>query len=535
MSGLVSTEIRRFARQKDSLVIEGISGESDERIDRKCRKSIDSAKTMVGWSCLPQEMHIEVIQFCDLESRLRLRQCSKYWKFVVDATACHIPRVRFHARNGTYKILIFTGIEQKIKLEFDQIDIETVKCRRTRELKNVSDTREFTISHPNHGVLATRTIKNIVATARQCVGGFEVYLGRMTIGQLERIDKALGGWEFRARLLRTDPDVRTGLPFLLRCQRAHLEELQKFSISPENDYTPYELAEADARNVELLQNGDDLRKRMFISYVPAIKYTTLDGKSPAENTIFSIGYQYETKLSEHLDPMVFLNTFEKPIIEIAPNVHLMHFEHETHLCCYTLSPCGLLLRTNADYCTDFMVYEKPENTCDFRWTCEKCADPFEYWYNVKRNKESDWFISEEHLKFETIFPTVNGRNPLQNEFAIWEARWSNMEKVFRYGPSVLWESEEDKALERRRRQALKMKAEEEGVERIEVIRRQAPDSQDEYFEIRANNWSDKIVLSEPTHSKFPYYFKCFLAFSLALLVADLVFVVLPTLEENEEI
>lgn len=54
---------------------------------------------------------------------MRLRQCSKYSRNLVDKSPYFIPRIRFHGKENRFLLAIFPDLKREIWLKFIEIDL----------------------------------------------------------------------------------------------------------------------------------------------------------------------------------------------------------------------------------------------------------------------------------------------------------------------------------------------------------------------------------------------------------------------------
>uniref|UniRef100_A0A1I7UE93 F-box domain-containing protein n=1 Tax=Caenorhabditis tropicalis TaxID=1561998 RepID=A0A1I7UE93_9PELO len=75
---------------------------------------------MVSWSCLPPEIKQHVVKKLDFMSRHSLRHTSRLDRKIVDSTKCQVPRVRFGYKEGRGLIVVYTGIDQFLRIEMEE-------------------------------------------------------------------------------------------------------------------------------------------------------------------------------------------------------------------------------------------------------------------------------------------------------------------------------------------------------------------------------------------------------------------------------
>ncbi|KAF1755404.1 hypothetical protein GCK72_021973 [Caenorhabditis remanei] len=74
---------------------------------------------MPCWNYLPAEIKQHVVKKLDFMSRHSLRYTSHLDRLIVDSTPVQLPRVRFGYKDGKYLIVIYTGVEKFLRLEFE--------------------------------------------------------------------------------------------------------------------------------------------------------------------------------------------------------------------------------------------------------------------------------------------------------------------------------------------------------------------------------------------------------------------------------
>lgn len=82
---------------------------------------------MVGWNDLPVKSKKEVMKRLDFMSRHSMRSTCRENREIVDSNKFEVPRARFAVKNADeYLIVVYTGVEQFLRLEFEKKGNSTV-------------------------------------------------------------------------------------------------------------------------------------------------------------------------------------------------------------------------------------------------------------------------------------------------------------------------------------------------------------------------------------------------------------------------
>ncbi|EFP00705.1 hypothetical protein CRE_21138 [Caenorhabditis remanei] len=334
---------------------------------------------MPSWNHLPVEIKQHVVKKLDFMSRHSLRNTSYCDRLIVNSTSIILPRVRFGYKNGRCLILIYTGIDKFLRIEFE-IQKNGTLVHKSENSWASKDTSKKLMSPSDPFPVAIQVLKSVLAHKSILINAMEWEFSLKDLDKKVQnsVIKLLGGAKFR---------VIEMVPTLLTWNC-----LVDFSESVAHD--------------------EDLKSIRRLRMYAAIKYC--NPVSAYEKTQFVRGkHLYDTILDMAL-PSNITEKFQNCLMEHSENspddllqkLMMFHKSHpvgtarelldETLVCWSRKSECGRWV-----YVMD-VKYEERRNApfetiqCGLGPFCRRCSDPFDYWYyhDLPRRILNENFLDE---------------------------------------------------------------------------------------------------------------------------------------------
>ncbi|CAL2039209.1 unnamed protein product [Caenorhabditis brenneri] len=323
---------------------------------------------MVGWSHLPPEIKQHVVKELDFMSRHSLKCTSHTDRQIVNSTPLKIPRVRFGHKGGRCLIVIYTGVEQFLRWElFDEDNGITIQrcenCYDTAEFKRITiqnaDSLQVGISILRT-LLAPKSIKiDVFECDVPCENDYEFKK------KMRNMEKYLDGDEFRATevvSITFFKDTAFSKNFAKRfcCEVKEFKIMNKVPLG--NNIVP-------CKTVEFKTITDDESKSaIFILHQHLDEVEAFTGGMLEDSTMYGkpwISYMIERDVGVEKSPTHQFTRSEE--------VGLIKLTYAT--------TCGTYITTMFPEDEQFVQNQLVDKQCGMSWLCQKCADPFEYWYH----------------------------------------------------------------------------------------------------------------------------------------------------------
>ncbi|PIC13406.1 hypothetical protein B9Z55_027788 [Caenorhabditis nigoni] len=357
---------------------------------------------MAEWVDLPEKFKKDVVENLDLMSRFSMRNVSKSDREIVDSVDFYVPRVRYSVKTDGKKclIMIYSGIEKFWRIEISENWKGNVVVKKTQDTYNLNEALTKEISGTSSILLSSSILKSLLIQESILIGTFELehdnYDLIPQINVYDPISSVLGakagGWDniFNAKKLLCNWMVHPKIIEFYRTLLFNsntLEEIahEGIALEPEN-MVPVKILENNTKYGNRLnirrsdfwtaERPDENKHRMIPKFKDSDGYATCRLVSKMHFKLFD-DQRFPIK---RLNSKVLMKRITVPQNGVVAR--------------WNKSECGVWIHmmkmNNESKYHDFFKNE----TCGLRWLCEKCSDPFDYWYyrNLPRRviDEAEW-------------------------------------------------------------------------------------------------------------------------------------------------
>ncbi|KAF1753247.1 hypothetical protein GCK72_019803 [Caenorhabditis remanei] len=326
------------------------------------------------WSVLPDESKREVIKRLDFMSRLSIK-------------------------DDKCLVVVYTGIDKFLRMEISKGENGCVihKMENSYDLKKAI-VKVFTESVPT--VLACSILRNLFNYESTLIGTFELEFDTCNflsqINQLERILSVIGSkaktGSSQFNVKRFHANWMTSLQIIDACHLSLfncmvLEEVEREGIVWETEsLTPRITMETSKRygeqiirlnDIYMAERRADCRFKMVEKAMETENGYTTCRWSKIQDVFL---WDHQKITSERLNKDVEMKRVVVPQIDIVTR--------------WNKSKCGVWVHIMKMYNEKKYVNFFKNETCGLRYLCEKCSDPFDYWFyqNLPRriHHEPEW-------------------------------------------------------------------------------------------------------------------------------------------------
>ncbi|CAI2352574.1 unnamed protein product [Caenorhabditis sp. 36 PRJEB53466] len=357
---------------------------------------------MANWNDLSLALKQRIIEKLEFRTRFRFRHVAKSTQLAVDSLNLRIPRVNFkaHARNRI-NLTIYLAIGSVIDLEFgsDVNNVTELKISTswtTKKRNKKSKTRRIPCRNPFF--LAVTTLKSIVQTPKTVLGTLE-FAAILDVDEFRTIDSILkDGPKIRTRILKTDSfnDAAIG------CH----------------------VARTDISEIHILMK--DSKGTVPVVYTRKMRYFTRKAL-PRQPQITGFYGFYSTEETVKKEMVELWNDEANQLglrVERSSDGDEWIRKNGELVLCRRKTACGVMIRTQT-----YKFYPEESSMCELRWTCSKCADPFDRWYQLNVAKETNgWELDAKMLKVQ-VLPVINNVCPINGYFKMAEQSFIDWESA----------------------------------------------------------------------------------------------------------
>ncbi|UMM37117.1 hypothetical protein L5515_008986 [Caenorhabditis briggsae] len=357
---------------------------------------------MSGWSCLSPETKQKVVQKLDLMSRIALGSTCRADRDIVNSTKLYIPRVRIAKNEDDCLLMIYSGVNQFLRMEFSE-RADGVLISRSQNSFN-PEHKSFKLI-PFDMTFGTSTLAmfiavNVLSKPNILVGTIEwnnvdqfKMLCELMFNEFRRTNN------FFVTSLDALPKIRVrnvevlGAPdshllfFKIVCDKSVLEKVVRVGIVMNDVWqNPRMVSETSViRNGEKhlsVLSGIVMRDCAGVASIFETLESALDAEPSDGEYVFHTIRDLGMGASEHFDLL------DVPVQKLKEKVTMKRFTRKNgaYVFRFNKSSCGFFIyAVLADHENKFLELFQKE-TCGIGQFCKKCANPFDYWHysNITR-------------------------------------------------------------------------------------------------------------------------------------------------------
>ncbi|CAL2047194.1 unnamed protein product [Caenorhabditis brenneri] len=386
------------------------------------QKDSEDVNDIEYWDMLPKELKEDVIGRLDLFSRHAMRGTCRENRSIVDSTEFFVPRVKFARTQSKYSIMVFMGVEKWVEFRVQHDAQErTIVSRFENTLdpkKATSFVSSLEVSHwvvalmvglfshdsiligalewnifsdsksretlKDHKELRDKLLMQMTVSFMEL---FVQYRGKTTVFRVKKTFTVSGaGLNVALRLILDEKDY---LGYESLCG-----DLVENPVCYTEHYTPK--GGLEGRTQTVIQQFDEipslpcyLADASTLEGITVLKFAKLDNYAVSQwKSINSQILRLGDSLLKH-DPQI-----------VGDNPKAIFVRHTLSQCGYwiTVIPASAIEKMGKDFVRNYLS----ENKCRMGALCQKCSDPFDYWYH---KNFMDWQLAVEDPTVPQL-PTV---------------------------------------------------------------------------------------------------------------------------------
>uniref|UniRef100_A0A1I7UE60 F-box domain-containing protein n=1 Tax=Caenorhabditis tropicalis TaxID=1561998 RepID=A0A1I7UE60_9PELO len=324
---------------------------------------------MASWSSLPPEIKQHVVKRLDFMSRHSLRHTSRLDRQIVDSTKCQVPRVRFGYKEGRGLIVVYTGIDQFLRLELSEYE-GSVLVEKSENSYSASRFEPKLIDTPlNTMEYGISILKSLLAHNSIKICSFE--------------------WDFPQKVLDQPDSLLIIATRLLYGTKFHVDEhvslwKSHMTVEEEKELMNYWSEVKVFRTLGMTPSPDSIKPLLQQD-----NETRTNSGRRSVSTIINLDTTEFGRLAVDLvfNMMAMLRNTKASLStgrEVEIGVHGKTGKRTVSAAFVTIectSECGKwkhMMPKEHEKIFKKIIYKK---ACGIDKICEKCADPFDYWYH----------------------------------------------------------------------------------------------------------------------------------------------------------
>ncbi|EFO89518.1 hypothetical protein CRE_18152 [Caenorhabditis remanei] len=328
----------------------------------------------IFWSELPENFRKNVVEHLDLMSRHSLKSTSTSNRFLVNSVVFSVPRVRFGYKEGRCLIMIYTGIETFLRMEFSKCTDGTV-IHRSESSWDPSEISTKSHASTDALHLSISILKSLLANQSILIGALELEMEKKTGGHQEVIRHfspmtSTSTTKFRIRKLVFVHNAFGGCEKRIGTAICEMEDLvgmericlmissKKLGVT--RSFVQREKAwNGKSMVLNELCMRSDIREVMHFFKKSSDRMTDATADESPLNT--------------------FVQSYEPP--RPSQKWNFERIDKHKYILRTTKTPCGewshVLRERDEKGHMPFFESEK----CGMGYLCRTCSDPFDYWYH----------------------------------------------------------------------------------------------------------------------------------------------------------
>ncbi|ULT91363.1 hypothetical protein L3Y34_009155 [Caenorhabditis briggsae] len=302
---------------------------------------------MSGWSCLSPETKQKVVQKLDLMSRIALGSTCRADRDIVNSTKLYIPRVRIAKNEDDCLLMIYSGVNQFLRMEFSE------------RADGVLISRSQNSFNPEH-----KSFKLIP---------FDMTFGTSTLAMFIAVN-VLSKPNILVGTIEWNNVDQFKMLFWTLCLKFVSETWKFLELRTVTSFF--------SKLCVIILSGIVMRDCAGVASIFETLESALDAEPSDGEYVFHTIRDLGMGASEHFDLL------DVPVQKLKEKVTMKRFTRKNgaYVFRFNKSSCGFFIyAVLADHENKFLELFQKE-TCGIGQFCKKCANPFDYWHysNITR-------------------------------------------------------------------------------------------------------------------------------------------------------